>query len=551
MRSWTSSFRVFALPLLLAACLLPSLAYSQVRIPAAALADVAEWESIFHVGDQLEQDHRWGEALSHYEKARKSYPGRQEIEQRLTVARFHYEVARRYADSSFLETVRTISEQDALDLYGEVLLKIQAHYVQPPDWNRLLGSGLVALEVALADPTFRVHHHYTVPDSLSRPLLLEIRQQLDSHPANSRHDVRQRVGDLAQRVQQRLRLAAPVVIAELTCAAVASLDDYSAFLTGNQLDDVLSQIEGNFVGLGVELKSENQALQIVSVIPGGPAELGGLRVGDRIVAVDGQSTQDISTDKAADLLKGLEGSQVDLIVLDPQGAQRSMRLKRLRVDVPSVDQVRMIDTDYGIGYFRLASFQKSTNRDVDAALWKLYQQGMRSLIIDVRGNPGGLLTASVEVADKFVSEGAIVTTRGRSSGEDFDYKAHATGTWRVPLIVLLDGDSASASEIFAGAIHDHRRGTLVGTRSYGKGSVQGIFPLSRINAGVRLTTAKFYSPSGQPISHRGVEPDVVVDGSEETLVAKPVDQQLPSTDVPSDPALRMGVQIARQQLSQR
>ena len=135
---------------------------------------------------------------------------------------------------------------------------------------------------------------------------------------------------------------------------------------------------------------------------------------------------------------------------------------------------------------------------------------MRALIVDVRGNPGGLLNASVEVADKFLATGTIVSTRGRSAREDFDYQAHSVGTWRVPLIVLIDGDSASASEIFAGAIHDHRRGTVVGQRSYGKGSVQGIFPLSRYKSGIRLTTAKFYSPSGQPISHHGVTPNVVV-----------------------------------------
>ena len=123
---------------------------------------------------------------------------------------------------------------------------------------------------------------------------------------------------------------------------------------------------------------------------------------------------------------------------------------------------------------------------------------MRSLIIDLRGNPGGLLTASVEVADKFIADGGIVSTRGRSEQENFSYRAHRPGTWRVPLVVLIDGDSASASEIFAGAIKDSGRGKIVGTRSYGKGSVQGIFPLGKSGAGARLTTAKFYSPLGPP-----------------------------------------------------
>ena len=551
MRSRTSILRRLALALALVAAGLPSLARGQVQIPSSARAEVVEIETILRLGDQLEQERRWGEALSHYEKARKDHPGRREIERRLTVARFHYEVVRRYADTSFLQTVRTMDQQGALDLYGEVLLKIQAHHVQRADWNQLLWNGLTAMEVAFAEPSFRRQHNFNVSEDVSKSLSQEIRQHFESQPAYSRHDARQRVGEIAQLFERRWQLPAAVTVAEFSCAAVASLDDYSAFLTGNQLDDVLSQIEGNFVGLGVELKAEEQALRIVSVITGGPADLGGIQVGDRIIEVDGQSTRDISTDKAADMLKGVAGSYVDLVLLDRQGAARRLRLGRSRVDVPSVDNIQMADRDYGIGYFRLTSFQKTTNRDVDAALWKLHQQGMRSLIIDVRGNPGGLLTASVEVADKFVSQGDIVSTRGRSSGEDFDYKAHAVGTWRVPLIVLIDGDSASASEIFAGAIHDHRRGTLVGTRSYGKGSVQGIFPLSVTNAGVRLTTAKFYSPSGQAISDRGVEPDVVVKASADTFVAKPLDGLLPVADQDRDPALTASLQIARQQLTQR
>jgi carboxyl-terminal processing protease len=174
---------------------------------------------------------------------------------------------------------------------------------------------------------------------------------------------------------------------------------------------------------------------------------------------------------------------------------------------------------------------------------------MRSLIIDLRGNPGGLLTAAVEVADKFVAAGTIVSTRGRSPREDFDYKAHDVGTWQSPLVVLIDGDSASASEIFAGAIRDHRRGTIVGETSYGKGSVQGIFPLNAHKAGLRLTTAKFYSPSGQPISERGVSPDVKVNVQ---TAAKPVSDNADAAPAPPedhDPALIAALQVARRPLS--
>jgi carboxyl-terminal processing protease len=161
-----------------------------------------------------------------------------------------------------------------------------------------------------------------------------------------------------------------------------------------------------------------------------------------------------------------------------------------------------------VAYVRIPAFQKTTARDLETALWDLHAKGMRSLVLDLRGNPGGLLTSSVEVADKFIADGPIVSTRGRSEQENFNYRAHRPGTWRVPLVVLIDGDSASASEIFAAAIKDSRRGTVIGTRSYGKGSVQGIFPLGYAGAGARITTAKFYSPLGNPIANVGVTPDI-------------------------------------------
>ena len=173
---------------------------------------------------------------------------------------------------------------------------------------------------------------------------------------------------------------------------------------------------------------------------------------------------------------------------------------------------------------------------------------MRSLVIDLRGNPGGLLKAGVDVADKFVMDGMIVATRGRSPREDFDHKGQVVGTWRVPLVILVDHDSASASEILAGAIQDHRRGSIVGEKSYGKGSVQGIFPLNTSNVGVRLTTAKWYTPAGQPISGNGVSPDVTV-----RTAAKPAGEaDVAAAATPTEDAiLRAGLQISRANLSKK
>jgi carboxyl-terminal processing protease len=225
-----------------------------------------------------------------------------------------------------------------------------------------------------------------------------------------------------------------------------------------------------------------------------------------------------------------------------------VRVRRAHVEVPSVEETKIVDASSGVGYMKLTSFQKTTSKDVDAALWQLHRDGMKTLIIDLRGNPGGLLSASVEVADKFLASGTIVSTRGRSVQEDFNYTAHRVGTWTIPLVVLVDGDSASASEILAGAIQDNRRGTVVGRRSYGKGSVQGIFPLhqsdSDLTGGVRLTTAKFYSPNGRPISGAGITPDVTVHRTAKPGMAAP-GHATPDADIDA------AIQVARRQVASR
>ncbi len=195
----------------------------------------------------------------------------------------------------------------------------------------------------------------------------------------------------------------------------------------------------------------------------------------KFVRVEKTNVMPADPDYVADLLRGPENSYVSIAVVDVEGRSRDLRVQRRRVEVPCVENVHIVDAEKRIGYLRLTNFQKTTTRDVERALWDLHRQGMRSLILDVRGNPGGLLSAAVEVADRFLKEGRIVSTRGRNARENFDYVAHRPNTWDVPLVVLIDDDSASASEIFAGAIADSGRGLIVGETSYGKGSVQGIF----------------------------------------------------------------------------
>jgi carboxyl-terminal processing protease len=493
---------------------------TSVAAPAAGLPNAEANSAISRVldsGRTLEMGGHWADALTKYEEALHEYPEDQALQARFDVARLHYSLEQRYDDHSFRDAVKTLRPQQSLDLYTDLLSKIDAHYYTDPPYQMMVQRGAAAMDIALADENFLRNQGIRIRGQQVDQLRTEILQTPSHYRINSARDSVAVTAQIARMARQRIGLNETATYLEFTSAAAGGLDHYSSFLTGDQLRDIYSQIEGNFVGLGVELKADNGALQIVHVIPHSPAEQSGIHDGDRITAVDGQATKSLSTDEAASLLTGAEGSMVRVQVNSPNQAPREVTVRRASVEVPSLEGVQILDPNspmahgaQGVAYVKIPAFQKTTASDLEQALWDLHGKGMRSLIIDLRGNPGGLLTAAVEIADKFIADGGIVSTKGRSEQENFNYRAHRPGTWRVPLVVMIDGDSASASEIFAGAIKDSGRGKIVGQRSYGKGSVQGIFPLGKSGAGARLTTAKFYSPSGKAIANVGITPDIDV-----------------------------------------
>ena len=528
---------VLALALLFLAC---SVAVAQQATTISIRSHSPDVDRLLEQGHRLESESRWGEALSHYEDAVRKFPGDELLLQRFECVRVHYDLGRRLADRSFNQTVAQMPLDRAIGLYDEVLCKIEGHYVDTPKWRQLVERGAEGLRIALDDSEF-VSRNLVASDSNGVELFRnDLNQLLASRLVQTRYDATGLVADAARLAELRMKTPPAAIVLEFLCGATNALDTYSAYLTSDQLGEVYAQIDGNFVGLGIELKMDNGRLLIVRVISGSPAQEAGIRPGDCITTVDGQSIAGLNTDQAANLLLGEAGSAVVVTVVTPGQSPRELDIRRRRVDVPSVDRVEMLDASQGIAYLQVNCFKKSTARDLESALWQLHRQVMRRLIIDLRGNPGGLLTTAVDAADLFINRGLIVSTRGRNAQEDFTYTARSGGTWSVPLVVLIDENSASAAEIFAGAIRDHRRGTLVGSRTYGKGSVQGIFPLSVVGAGVRLTTARFYSPTGRPFNRVGVEPDVAVH-----TTARPVGGQNSLPAVARDSVLDAGVQTAQ------
>jgi len=514
-------------------------------------ADQVATAEVLQQGMQLEQDRRWSEAIHLYEKATKRFPQDSDLRRRLLISRIHFDVTRRYRDISYTDSVAQLNVEQAADLYVEILAKLEANYVDPLNLNEVLRNGTAFVEVALTEPAFLSNHLPNTPAPAVEQFRLAIHRDVLGREVANRFEARQLVLSVAKKAEQKIGLKQTATIYEYICGAVGLLDPYSGFLTAGELSEMTSQIEGNFVGLGVELRPQDKRLHVVSVIRGGPADQSGIRADDEIIEVDGSKTDVIGADRAADLLRGPENSTVKLLLKRNASEIIPLSVARRRVEVPSIEAVHIMDSQHGIGYLRISNFQKTTDEELDRALWELQKLGMRSLILDVRGNPGGLLETSVRVADRFISDGVIVSTRGRNGIENKNFTAHRAGTWQMPLYLLIDGDSASASEILAGAIRDHRRGLLIGANTYGKGSVQGLYNTEAAKSGLRLTVSKFFSPKGLPIAHHGVGPDIKVDTDEETYVmAKPVvDTQgrevLNPQQTPQDKVLQIALEKAR------
>ncbi|MER3446513.1 MAG: peptidase S41 [Candidatus Dadabacteria bacterium] len=303
---------------------------------------------------------------------------------------------------------------------------------------------------------------------------------------------------------------------KLTTSAIEgmmkTLDPYSAYLSPERYRELEIGTSGEFGGVGMEVTVENGVLTVIAPIEGTPAAKAGIKPGDQIIAIDEKSTHGMIADEAVKILRGPEGSPVKITVKSKDSeAPRDITLIREIIHVKSVESKLL---DNGIGYVKLSQFQDKTSDELKKAIERLESKNggiLKGLILDLRNNPGGLLTEAVEVADQFVNEGLIVSVRGRAEDQSTEYYATKKANFRsYPLVVLVNKGSASASEVVAEALQDDKRAVILGTKTFGKGSVQTIIRLED-GSGLKLTTAKFYAPSGRSISQVGVTPDVVVE----------------------------------------
>ena len=317
-------------------------------------------------------------------------------------------------------------------------------------------------------------------------------------------------GDVFERV--RADYVEPVTDRDLVDNSLngmlTGLDPHSSYMNAKQFRDMQVQTRGEFGGLGLEVTQDNGIIKVITPIDDTPASRAGMKSGDLILSLDNTSVQGLSLNDAVDRMRGPPGSTIKLLI-KREGIEKPLDVSMQR-EIIKVQVVKSALYD-GVGYVRLASFNEQTDPGLRSAITKLKAQAggsLKGFILDLRNNPGGLLDQAVDVCDDFIPDGEIVSTRARHSEDSQRWNARGTDLVAgVPMVVLINGGSASASEIVAGALQDHQRAVIEGTRSFGKGSVQTVIPMKPGDGAIRLTTARYYTPSGRSIQGVGIAPD--------------------------------------------
>ena len=464
------------------------------------------------------------------------------IDERVRWCKARLVVETRWADEKLRTSAVAMDRSRGLGLYREVVRTIRNNYVDDVPYEQMVRAGLDNLRAAMAGKTFAERFGLVEAGTKKAAFLasldalaLELGGESNMNSFTARYYVRR----ACEESERTVGLADGVIVSEFLFAAAEHLDAYTAYLTHEMYAAVTDDLEGHFVGLGVEVRKDGSRLLIANVFEGSPASKAGLAAGDVLVGVDGERVAEAGLDKVVGLLRGPRGTQVRVTVVR-DGAEQAITVTREAFNVPSVRRVARLGASGEVGYVQIVSFQRTTGVELSRALDELEKQGAtKGLVIDLRDNPGGLLTAAVDVCNLLLEKGAVVSTKGRGFGQSQVYRV---SHWRFerhdqPLVVLVDGMSASSSEIVAAALKDHRRATLVGSRTYGKGIVQSVMPVELGQSAVYLTSARFYSPSGVCFQSLGIEPDVAVKG--ETRPASRDDRANPATDA----ALRRALEV--------
>lgn len=333
---------------------------------------------------------------------------------------------------------------------------------------------------------------------------------------------------------------------------LADLDPYSQYMDSNAHHDMQDESRGEFGGVGVTVSMREGHLTVIAPMEGTPAFRAGIMPGDKIVAINSNVTEGLSLAEGIDLMRGEVDEDIRLDVKNDDEGLRSVVMKREVIKLPTVRDAKLLEDETGVGYIRLTQFSEPTASDLEAALTDLLHAGMKELVLDLRGNPGGLLDSAVDIADLFLDgRPLIVSIRGRELRDERTFRGGQRSEFEeIPMVVLVDGGSASASEIVAGSLKDYGRAKLVGMKTFGKGSVQKIIPVRGDDGpAIRLTTAKYYTQSGNMIHGKGIMPDVEIDMNSEQMEKLLRYRIRPESfdEKPLDPQLEKALDVLREE----
>jgi carboxyl-terminal processing protease len=515
-------------------------------VPAARAEAPAPLEALRQDALRCEREGRWQDACNLYDEILRRDRSQAEARRGYQRCLRRHHLARRHADPGYRDSLTRLDAKQALDVYEQVLNAVAAVYVdrRKATYTALFRHGLQELRFALQDRAFLAAYLPGVP--AGSPALKAFQARLAEWPAvkladsaEAREQVLAVVGAAREAGLPPGRDLVKAVGLEFAAGACNALDEYTLFLTPGRYSDAQAELSGRLVAVGVDLAAVDGHLEISRVYPRSPALEAGLQKHDRLVEVDGRNVEKESPENVLERLRGEPGSPVRLKVLPADrmmmGA-RTVTLARRPVVVPSVEY-SLVETVAGtgpngepgepvpVGIIRISSFQETTPQEVREAIAVLRTgtmttPGMRGLILDLRGNPGGLFKSAVEVAELFLHDGVIAVTHSHYPDYNQAFRARSMHPLLLPMVVVIDGDTASAAEVVAGALKDQRRATLlVGQTTFGKGTIQCLValnkvPLERMPAGIRITVARFCSPTDQPVHGRGITPNVVLEGKD-------------------------------------
>ncbi len=485
-----------------------------------------------------EKGHDWLEACRCYDKALRNDRNQPELRASYRRCLRRLYLVRRCQDRVYRDVIAKLTPSQALEVYDQVLGVVGAAYVDPSktDVNSLFRQGVQELRYDFDEEAFLQQYLPGArPAAVSR--FKKVLEDWQTHTVKNRTEAHEQALALiqaARRSDLEVKPALAVAIGlEFASGACNALDEYTLFLTPGYYNDIQTILQGKYVSIGVDLgvSPEDRRLEIVRVYPKSPAMEAGLQEHDRVVRIDRDAN--LTPERAAEKLRGEAGSVVEIEVQSPSAmsavapgltASRTLKIQRRAVYLPSVMEPRLLavqtETEtLPVGLIQINHFQDSTVQDVKEALAQLQTAGVKALILDLRGNPGGSFKSGVQVAELFLNEGVVVYSESPLDEYNRPFKVEGRNPVQLPVVVLVDRDTASAAEVVAGALKEHRQGNtlIVGQTTFGKGSIQGVIPLDKAPldktpGGIRITVAKLFSPGKhQPYTGRGVTPDIVVD----------------------------------------